>query len=463
MATTGSVSSSSAGSTAYNMAGISANVMAMVNATLQAESGPLTLMQQQQANLSDQASALNTIMTQLTALQTAVNNLANLNSDLNATTVTSSSTSVATATADSTATQTSHTLTVSNLAVTSSAYSDSVASGASATLNDGTLSFTVNGTAQNVAISAANGNNTLDSLASNINSNTSTLGVTASVITDSTGSKLVLVSNTSGSAGSISAISYSASGSGNTSLTFGAGNSNIVAGKDASYTLDNIPLSSTSNSISGVLKGVSLNLQGAGTTTLSIAPDTATASKAISDFVGAYNTVVQSINTQFSYDSSTGKSGPLGSDSSLQMVQQSLLSDATYAVSGSNYSLSSLGITTNEDGTLAFDQNTFSTSLSSDPKGVLNFFQQFSPTYGFAQNFANDLVTLTDPTSGALAVDLNGITQQQSDLTQQINAFQDNLNTQQQMLIQRFGQANATLLEMPQTLNSISSQLGSIG
>jgi flagellar hook-associated protein 2 len=445
------------------MAGISANVTAMVQATIQAESGPLTLMQQQQANLSDQASALNTIMSQLTALQTAVNNLSNLNSDLDATSVTSSNGNVATATATSTATQTSHTLTVANLAVTSSAYSDSVSGGASATLNDGTLSFTVNGTAQNVSISAANGNNTLTSLASNINSNSSSLGVKASVITDSTGSKLVLVSNTAGAAGSISAVSYSASGSGNTSLTFGSGSSNIVAGQDASYTLDNIPLSSTTNSISGVLAGVTFSLQGAGTTTLSISPDTDTASNAISSFVDAYNTVVQSINSQFAYDASTGKSGPLGSDSSLQLVQQSLLRDATYAVSGSNYSMSSLGITTNEDGTLKFDKNTFSSSLTADPTGVLNFFQEFSPTFGFAQNFANDLVSLTSPINGPLAVDLNGITQQQSDLTQQINDFQDNLNAQQQMLIQQYGQANATLLEMPTTLNSITSQLGSLG
>jgi flagellar hook-associated protein 2 len=147
------------------------------------------------------------------------------------------------------------------------------------------------------------------------------------------------------------------------------------------------------------------------------------------------------------------------------MVQQSLLSDASYSISGnSGYTgLSSVGVSTNEDGTLTFDSSSFTTALQADPTAVRNLFQQFSPTYGVAQNFANDLTNITDPTNGPLAIDQNSIAQNQTDLTQQISDFQANLATQKQQLIMQYSQVNATLQEMPITLNQISSQLSKIG
>ncbi len=105
-----------------------------------------------------------------------------------------------------------HTVTVTNLAQTSSGYLDAITN-SSDTLS-GSISIQMgNGTTQNVVIGAApsspaantiytgSGKNTLADLASAINS--ANLGVSANVLTDSTGSSLSLVSHTSGAAGQL--------------------------------------------------------------------------------------------------------------------------------------------------------------------------------------------------------------------------------------------------------------------
>src|SRR6185437_14112988 len=259
--------------------------------------------------------------------------------------VTSSNSAVATATADATANAGTHSLVVSNLASTSSQYSNTLADGNTAF---GTGSFQVQvgaGTATPITVDSTN--DTLSTLAASINSQN--LGVSASVITDASGSRLSLVSGTSGAPGQIT-ISNNTTG-----LTF----SQAVAGVNANFTLDGVALSSTSNTATGVLPGVTLNLQ---------------ATTAIQNFVSAYNTVIQSLNTQFTYNPNTQSTGPLGSDSVVMQLQQSLLGDAAFSVSGNSgiTNLAAIGISMNEDGTLSVDSSTLNATMNSNYGAVLN-------------------------------------------------------------------------------------------
>ena len=96
-----------------------------------------------------------------------------------------------------------------------------------------------------------NTDNTLDGLAAAINNNTN-LGVTASVITDANGARLALVSNTSGAPGNLT---ITPSGG---VLGFNTG----VTGVNAALNVDGIPISSTTNTVSGAIPGVTLNLTG---------------------------------------------------------------------------------------------------------------------------------------------------------------------------------------------------------
>jgi flagellar hook-associated protein 2 len=427
------------------------NAQQYVASIISAESAPEQLMQQQVSTLSSQASALSTINTQLMSLQNAVFALNDFQGALAAKVANSSDTSVATATATSLATAGSHTLTVANLASTSSEYTNTLADG-NTTFTTGSFDLQV-GSNTPVTVTVDSTNNTLNGLAAAINNLGA--GVTASVITDANGSRLGLVSNTSGAPGNITISSNT------TGLTF----TQAVAGANANFTVDGISLSSTSNAASGVLPGVSLQLNNVTTApvTITVAPDTQQATTAINSFISAYNTVIGSVNQQFTYDPTTQSTGPLGSDTVLMQIQQNLLGDAAFTVAGnSGYTnLASIGITMNEDGTLSLDQPTLNAAMTSNYSAVQNLFQQITPP-GVAQQFNNDLLNITAPGAGPVATDQAGIQAEISDLNQQISDFQANLNAQQQQLLQTYSQVAVTLQQMPTTLNQLQSQLASL-
>jgi flagellar hook-associated protein 2 len=240
----------------------------------------------------------------------------------------------------------------------------------------------------------------------------------------------------------------------------------------ASAQLRGIPYTSASNTVTGAIAGVTLNLASAapGTTVqLTVAPDTSQATDAINNFVTAYNAVVNNLNTQFTVDPTSNTEGPLGSDTALRSLMNSLLNDATYAVTGSSgqVNLGLLGIDMNNDGTLTVNTVTTDTEtsladvLASNPSEVQNFFQNSAGT-GFAQNFNNDLVGLTDATNGVINADIAGNQAQQNSLNDQITDMQTQITSQQQALTTELDQVNATLEEYPILLQEATAELNSL-
>jgi flagellar hook-associated protein 2 len=323
------------------------------------------------------------------------------------------------------------------------------------------------GSVEDIPITAGS-NDTLNTLASYINTQSSqnNWGVTASVIQDSNGYHLTIASQATGPSGALAFASNTTSlttaPNPATSLTFEP----AVGGDNATFTVDGIPFSSTTNTITGAIPDVTLNLVSAYQglpVTVSVGMDTDQVTTAINNFVSAYNKVVGDLNQQFAVDPSTGQQGPLGSDSSLSLLQSSLLSDANYSITGNSglVNLASLGISMNDDGTMSVDATQLTNALSSNPAAVQSFFQG-SSLNGFANNFNNDLTELTNPTTGLLNIDLSQNQAEQTDLTNQINAFQQQLATQKQQLIQEYSQLNASLEEYPYLLQEVTSELGTM-
>lgn len=427
------------------------DVQAMVDQAIQAASGPLQLMQQELTTLTGQAAALNEIEGKLSALQTAVQALSDPLGALFALTATSSNPAVLTATASTGAQSGSHQVVVNALATTSSAYSAAFAS-ADTPLNTGSFDLQV-GNNPPVTVTVDSTNNTLNGLAATINGLNA--GVTASVVTDASGARLVLVSTTSGSSGTIT-ISNDTVGLGFT----------VNAGTDASLTVDGVPISSSSNDISGVLAGVTLHLQSAapGTTiTLSVGPDTNAITTAVENFVAAYNAVVQDINSQFAFNTATNTAGVLAGDSALRMVQEQLLAAVTYAVTNTAglVNLESLGIHMQDDGTLQVDTTQLNGLLTTNLADVQSFFQNTTQT-GFAQNFSSTLNALTDAGTGPLNVEISGIQQMESTLNDDIADFQARLDLKRQQLLDEFSRVDAILRELPVLQQQIAQQLGTL-
>jgi flagellar hook-associated protein 2 len=451
------------------------DVDSVVSELQAASQGQITTLQNQQSALQTQASDLTSINTDLNSLATSVQALTDPLGAFSALTANSSLPAVVTATANSSATAGNYTMVVSGLASAGTVYSAPLADSTTTSVlpsgaSSGELQLQVGGSTgstYNIQITAGQ-NDTLTNLASYINqqSTANNWGVTATVLNDASGARLAITSNATGSTGAL-AITQNTTLDSNGNPTGTATNLTFetpVGGTNATFTVNGIPFSSTSNTVTSAIPGVTLNLVSAysGEAQISVTPDTSAITSAVSSFVSAYNQVVTDINNQFAYSSSTGSQGPLGSDVGLENLQSSLLADATYAVSGNSAgytNLASLGINMQNDGTLSIDSQTLASAIASNPSAVQSFFQ--NATSGFATNFNTDLTNLTNPTSGPLNIDLTQNQAEQNDLSNQISEFQQQLATQKQNLIQEFSAVNASLEEYPFLLQEVLSELGS--
>jgi len=430
------------------------DVGAVVDAIIASEQAPEQIWRAQQSTLQTQANAFNSLSTSLGVLQSALNALGDISGAFAGQTATSSQPNLVSVTAAAGAAAGTHTIVVSNLATTSSYYTDPVAT-SSATLAHGSFTLTVGqgGGATSSTITIDGTNDTLDKLASYINANN--YGVTASVLHDADGATLALSSTASGAPGDLT---ISANGTG---LSF----NKSANGTNASYTMDGVPQSSTTNTVSGTIPNVTLNLLAANQNqpvTISVSPDVNGITQAINNFVSAYNSVVSGINSEFVTDSS-GNAGTLASNSALRSLQSSLLSDAAFAVNGTNgpINLASFGIDMQDDGTLTVDSAQLNTALTSQFSTVQNFFQS-SASGSFGANFSTDLNTITDPTDGVIALNLNENTSDQKDLQNQIDDLEARLADRRTFLTNQYSQVDAMMRQYPITLQQIQSQLATL-
>jgi flagellar hook-associated protein 2 len=454
-----STSGGASGTSSYPGLGQGINVTSFVQAAEAGAQANITGVQTEQTSVTAQSSALAAITSDLNALQTAANALQDPLGVLASETATSSNSNDLTADATSSAVAGTHTIAVTSLATTSSYYSDAVATSSTPLATGDTISISVGGSTVPVASVTVNStNNTLDELAAAINNSTS--AVQASVITDANGARLAVVSATSGAPGNLTISGTLHLASNNTATNL----HQASPGLNASLTVDGVPISSATNTVSGVISGVTLNLgspTGGTPVSLTVGPDAASITTAINSFVSAYNTAIADINSQFQVSPNGTGAQPLESDGSLADAQAQLLSAASYSATGSGgpVSLATLGITTNDDGTLSVDSGALASALSSNFSGVQSFFQAAST--GFAANIGTTLNNLVGG-SGELTLDAQGYTSQTTDLAQQLSDLQAALAVQTTSLTATYAQVNDTLEELPLLQSQLSQQLSSV-
>jgi flagellar hook-associated protein 2 len=427
------------------------DVTSAVNAGVTAAEAPELTWQTEEGTLQSQVSALTQIQTDASNLDNVMQSLNSITGPLSAMTVSSSNADVVSASAASGSTVGNHVVVVNNLATTSSWTSATFASSSTA-MPAG--SFTITSGSGSPTTITTDGTETLTNVANEIN--TDSLGVTASVITDASGSRLAVVANTSGSAANFTI----------TSGSTGYGFTQAATGGNASLTVDGISISSATNTVTGVVPGVTLNLLSADPgveVSLGIAPDTSQIQSALQQFVTDYNTVVSDLSSQFTFSGTS--EGPLASDSTVRNLQSDVLSalDYTYTpASGTTTvpNLSSLGISVDNNGQLSLDTSTLQNALQNNFSDVQNFFQGTSLN-GFANSFDQQLTSFISPADGAFTVDLQSMNSQYTDLQSDISDFQTNYIAPLQTQLQAdYSKAEIALQELPNQLKEIDQELG---
>jgi flagellar hook-associated protein 2 len=239
-----------------------------------------------------------------------------------------------------------------------------------------------------------------------------------------------------------------------------------VTGTNASLTVDGISIQSASNTVTGALSGVTLNLLSASPGTevsLAVAPDVSAATTAINQFVTDYNTVIGDINAQYA-DTGSGE-GVLGSDSTLRSLQSELLQSLGYTYVPSTgtttvSNLSSLGISVNNDGSLSVDSATLNTALTNNFSDVQSFFQG-AALNGFANTLDQQLTSFISPADGAFTLDLQSLSTQYTSLQTDISNFETNYITPLKTQLQNeYSQAEIDLQQLPNETKQIDAELG---
>jgi len=443
---------------------VSTTVSAIV-ANLQAVETPW---KNQLTALQSEDTALTGIGKDLSSLSTALNALNSFSGVFSEKEGSSSDTSVVALTsATSDAVAGSHTLVVGQLAQTFSYANKAASIGAGDTL---TGSLTIGG--QTITISDGTDtdsdgntipqNNTLSSLASYINDGD--YGVQANVVTSATGSQLALVSDTSGAAGAVAidGSQLTDSTSDVTGFTFGQ----VQQGQDAEFSVDGINTSSASNTVTDAIPGVTMQLLSAAPTEsvqVEITNNNSDVESAVSTFVSAYNTVIGDLNTQEGDDSS-GNPEPLYGSSAVATLQEQLQAAIIFTQSsGAITSLTQLGITANDDGTLTLDGSTLDSALDSNFEDAMNFFQTGSSSTSFGANLTTTLTNLSNTgPDGAIYLALQQDSSQETNLNSNITSQNNTISTDQTQLTTELNEANYTLQEIPEQLQSVNELYSAI-
>jgi flagellar hook-associated protein 2 len=427
----------------------------IINAEIQAESGPLTSLQAEQTAIQSKDSALSSVGTQISQLETTVTTLASQTAFTNLTAAAGDST-IATVSAGSGAIAGSYTLNTTNLAtaqVTSSTNGYTNTTDTAAT--GGSISFTIGGTTTTpITITSAT---SLASLASQINSQNS--GVFAAVVNDGTNNKLVITSRQTGTSNGFT-INNSLTNSSGAALTFAAGQSptsgNTQNAVNAAFSVNGMNITSGSNTVTTAIPGVTVNLLKAGQTTITVTPDYTTLQNTLSTLVSQYNSLQKYVNQQSA--TSNRQSGPLANDS----VARQVMADISARLMASNSSsqlkyLANAGVQFNADGTLSFSQSTFQAAINANPTDVQKLFQGTNNN-GIFNNLLSTLQS-DDATAGIIFTTTKSDNTTLQSLATEITQQQAQLDLRRQQLTKMYSAADQAMIQLRSAAQSLS-QLG---
>ena len=351
------------------------DVQGLVQQILFVESAPIRRLETEKSGIENRISAYNSLTSKLTSLQSTIESL-NSAENFGARLAKSSDEDSLTATATSDAAVGTYQIQVSRLALFDNFASDSSFITSDAAIGTGSFDLTVGTTTTTVTIDSTS--NTLAGLKSAINNSGG--DVNAAIVNDGSGFRLTITSDTSGSASAISISNNTLQLADSSPFTFSRTH-NIASTSelDASLTVNGLSVTGGSNTVTDVIEGVTLNLAGtpSSTITLTVSNDTETVKTKIQEFVDAFNDAYSYINDQFSYNAAAETAGTLAGEGTLRRIQSSLariVSRSVDGLTGSLNNFSSAGIELQNDGTLEVNSTKLDSNLSDNFADIQNLF-----------------------------------------------------------------------------------------
>lgn len=237
----------------------------------------------------------------------------------------------------------------------------------------------------------------------------------------------------------------------------------LQAGADASFTVDGVSVTRSSNSgLTDVVAGLTINLKAATTSavSLTVESDTATMTSKINSFLAALNDVTSYLRTK-SAVTKVGdtyvRGGLCGyyTFTSLRTELYAAMAGEVAGVTGAYRYLSEIGITMNSDMQFVVsDSSALSNALTSDAASAAQLFNLAG------SGIANKLVALLTPyteTNGYIDDEMTGLSEETSELDERITRLEAQLAQREQQLRSQFLALQAMLSEIMAQQSALQS------
>lgn len=460
------------------------DINGIVNKLMSVESQPLFDLQSQAQKIQTQASLLGQVKSAYAQLQSALQAFSSdsAKTSLLGLNVSSSDSTVASASISGSVPPGSYALNVSALASSQQLVSNSGQASSSAALTSSAGSITIQlgqitggsfnsttgaytgasfaPTAGSSATLSINAGASLNDIRDAINK--SSLGVQASVIFDGASYRLSLASP---SLGAKQSLSISATGDAALQAlmtqdpTATQNFKETKTASDLSATLNGIAITSSSNSLSSNIPGLSISAFKTGFTSLNVSQSASVAASLINPVISAWNSLNSLTRQLTAYDPATKKAGGLNGDSLVRGSLSSLRSaifgaQASGSSASANYTtLMSIGVSVDSKGVASLDSSKLQAALNADPSSVSKLLLPSGANLlGNALTSLNSLVG-----AGGFQSRIDSLNSKLSANQKQQDALSTRLDAIQKQLTAQYTSLDVAVSQMQNLSNSLSA------
>ncbi|MBV5320246.1 MAG: flagellar filament capping protein FliD [Sulfuricurvum sp.] len=331
----------------------------------------------------------------------------------------------------------------------------------------GTMTLGVGGTTKDFAYTDTT---TLQGMADMINADTTmNTKVSANIVQYGSNDFRMVLTPKSGDVASAITMSDSAGGGLSSVLTTGtsisAGSMGIIQdGNDAHFTFDGISMTRSTNSITDISSGLTVNLlKDLGSANISVSQDRSKVATNMQSMVSSYNTLIKQLDDMTAYDATAGKVGIFNGDNTIKNISREITRMIT-SVNSNGQALPDYGIGLDKTGVMTFDSDAFTTKMNADPDGTEAFFSGkttissagiATTADGIFTSFNNLLYSYTSSATGLVT----NLTQATKDATTTLNADKAKANA---LLTARYDTMTAKFAAYDSMISKLESSFASL-
>lgn len=230
--------------------------------------------------------------------------------------------------------------------------------------------------------------------------------------------------------------------------------------QNAKIKVDGFEIEVPENQIKDLVPGVTLDLKAAAPgrpIRLTVKENLEVITGKVKSFVDAYNAALGFIQNQNKLNGGDGKNprlGPLGGDSLLRSVENSLrriILNPQLGVQSPVQRIGELGIEFNRNGTLEFNQNRFNSAVAANPQGVAAFLRGDGFASGFVPTLKREIGNLTNGSFGILSNRKKG-------LNDKVKQFNERIENKERQLVKKEENLRKKFSDLETKMSALNQQ-----